>query len=669
MLHWQDRWVGYILLFLALAMLGCSGGGTGGGASSYTIQGVVMDSDGDPLPGVEVFALGSHGLAQETTNEDGRFAFSQLRGIVEIQADSPAPRRALPGSYQVQGSGPDLAFVLHDVQDKGADVEVPHHGVVVYGDVVLDFSEAQVAAGMTVRATDSGMNLPGTVTAVGPVVELQTSAAFAGEVTVRFAVDEPDAGDVFVYDPADEAWNVVASRKELDELIISREHFSVYGVLAAPRAEPPTASPLPGNYAVGTSVELAGDTIYYTLDGSQPHLDSFVYDPQNPLAVGDNGLTIKALAVKPNHRPSVPQRFIYTVGTVPTNLHRFREGQGYVREITERPFFIGDYVILEVLPNAGWEFAGWKEAVLDDLGDQRYGLYLEQETTLTSTFISNFPYHFQGFVPSDTFSPFRLVVDGAERIHVSDTNGDEIVTLDRQGTVLQRFGSHGTQPGQLWAPRGIDVDNSGNIYVAEEYNRRIQKFSPEGGYLEHWQLPSQEHHSGLDWVPMGVAVCDSGLVYAASNHLGVGQSAIHVFAAGSPQPVNTFANNVPFGLSSLTLGPDGNLYAAGSHEILVYTKTGEHIRSIGGRGDGAGEFDTLGDVAVSADGIIAASDVWNHRLQMFDSTGNFLTSWGTGAGVVQGPSRLSNPNGIAVDPDGDVVFVEMGRLKEIRRGF
>ncbi|MGI0070454.1 MAG: SBBP repeat-containing protein, partial [Nitrosopumilaceae archaeon] len=45
------------------------------------------------------------------------------------------------------------------------------------------------------------------------------------------------------------------------------------------------------------------------------------------------------------------------------------------------------------------------------------------------------------------------------------------------------FGSLGAGQGQLHLPRGIAVDSSGNIYVADNRNHRVEKFDSSGTYL------------------------------------------------------------------------------------------------------------------------------------------------------------------------------------------
>jgi len=46
------------------------------------------------------------------------------------------------------------------------------------------------------------------------------------------------------------------------------------------------------------------------------------------------------------------------------------------------------------------------------------------------------------------------------------------------GTYLSQFGTVGSDNGQFIQPEGIAIDNSGNIYVSDTKNNRIQKFAP-----------------------------------------------------------------------------------------------------------------------------------------------------------------------------------------------
>ena len=60
---------------------------------------------------------------------------------------------------------------------------------------------------------------------------------------------------------------------------------------------------------------------------------------------------------------------------------------------------------------------------------------------------------------------------------VINQNNAQIEIIDREsGKMAGHFGRSGTFPGQFNQPHGIAVDGKGNVYVAENRGRRIQKF-------------------------------------------------------------------------------------------------------------------------------------------------------------------------------------------------
>jgi DNA-binding beta-propeller fold protein YncE len=80
--------------------------------------------------------------------------------------------------------------------------------------------------------------------------------------------------------------------------------------------------------------------------------------------------------------------------------------------------------------------------------------------------------------------------------------------------LLRQFCPTGSAAGQCSIPRGIGVDQaSGDVYVADNNNKRIEKFSPWGVFLRAWggqgSGPSQFGNLG----PQGVAVDSEGEVY------------------------------------------------------------------------------------------------------------------------------------------------------------
>jgi DNA-binding beta-propeller fold protein YncE len=62
-------------------------------------------------------------------------------------------------------------------------------------------------------------------------------------------------------------------------------------------------------------------------------------------------------------------------------------------------------------------------------------------------------------------------------MYLINQNNSEIEILDRKtGKILSSFGRPGHFPGQFDQAHGIAVDSKGNVYIAENRGKRIQKF-------------------------------------------------------------------------------------------------------------------------------------------------------------------------------------------------
>ena len=45
------------------------------------------------------------------------------------------------------------------------------------------------------------------------------------------------------------------------------------------------------------------------------------------------------------------------------------------------------------------------------------------------------------------------------------------------------MGGRGSEAARFKFPEGVVIDHSGNVYVADTYNHRVQKLSPDGEVL------------------------------------------------------------------------------------------------------------------------------------------------------------------------------------------
>ena len=72
--------------------------------------------------------------------------------------------------------------------------------------------------------------------------------------------------------------------------------------------------------------------------------------------------------------------------------------------------------------------------------------------------------------------------DAIQRLlFVINQNNTRVEVIERSsGKILSSFGSQGHYPGQFDQPHGIAVDSKGNVYVAENRGKRVQKFRVVG---------------------------------------------------------------------------------------------------------------------------------------------------------------------------------------------
>jgi NHL repeat len=58
---------------------------------------------------------------------------------------------------------------------------------------------------------------------------------------------------------------------------------------------------------------------------------------------------------------------------------------------------------------------------------------------------------------------------------------DKFLKYDLNGRLLYAWGTHGTTPGLFWAVHEFSADSDGNLYTAEVFGGRPQKFRPRPG--------------------------------------------------------------------------------------------------------------------------------------------------------------------------------------------
>ena len=205
------------------------------------------------------------------------------------------------------------------------------------------------------------------------------------------------------------------------------------------------------------------------------------------------------------------------------------------------------------------------------------------------------------------------------------------------------------RPVILQRPQSGVVDGSGRILVTDTSRQAVYVFDQKLGRLLVWE--GGEEHRFI--APSGIVALENGDVYVADAqrhevfHLNPKGELLGVFGKDQLQR--------PLGLAFDTV--TRHLYVADTygHDIKVYDLTGQLLRTIGQRGDQAGEFNYPTYIAL-AKGKLYVADTMNARVQVLDAeTGKpqlIIGEQGLNVG------DLMRPKGVSVDSEGNVYVIE-----------
>lgn len=259
------------------------------------------------------------------------------------------------------------------------------------------------------------------------------------------------------------------------------------------------------------------------------------------------------------------------------------------------------------------------------------------------------------FSTSSAFGSFTSLasaaVDNSGNVYAADVpisgsleNVGRVQKYNSAGTLQATWGGTAlTGNGQFTAPAGVAFDSSGNVYVCDTGNNRIQKFDSMGNYLGQTTAPIGPWYGSI-------AVDSAGNVYVPDQTGGQVQvfnsSLVHqtnITTAGMTSP------------SSVTFDSAGNIYVADlGGKIYIFDPNGytTHVpATIGTSGLADGQLAYPSGVAVDSAGNVYAADFFflagqPHAIQKFDKNGNFVKAWGTSG---TGNGQFSYPMGIAAD--------------------
>ena len=246
-------------------------------------------------------------------------------------------------------------------------------------------------------------------------------------------------------------------------------------------------------------------------------------------------------------------------------------------------------------------------------------------------------------------SPYGVAADAAGNVYIAEYFNNVIRKVDPSGIIstIAGNGSAGfsgdggpATAAQLNGPRGITLDGSGNMYIADKFNERIRKIDATGTITT---IAGNGLHGGLNNQPFG----NDGPATAASL---------------------TYP-------ASVALDCSGNMYIAdlGSETVRKIDATGTitlfagtYAGGYNGDGIAATSAQLNEPTCVLADcaGNVYIADSWNNRIRMVNTAGNISTIAGNGVPAYGGDGGAATsaslwiPTSITLDACGNLYICD-----------
>ncbi len=198
------------------------------------------------------------------------------------------------------------------------------------------------------------------------------------------------------------------------------------------------------------------------------------------------------------------------------------------------------------------------------------------------------------------------------RIHKLIIKNDN--TLEHSAVWGNKDAAKGTEDGKFYLPLGVAVDDTGNVYVTDLFNFRIQKFNSDGNHIATWgALPWNLNFMGAT----GIAVDGAGSIYIANSM----KDCVQKFDSAGNKIGKDWTEGLPGDKLKCPFGitvKNGFVYVAdtGKSCIRQFTTDGVFVQNIGKPGSSLGEFIAPVGITVDSERIYVA-DSGNNRIQVF----------------------------------------------------
>jgi RHS repeat-associated protein len=252
--------------------------------------------------------------------------------------------------------------------------------------------------------------------------------------------------------------------------------------------------------------------------------------------------------------------------------------------------------------------------------------------------------------------PLGLAINASTKnVYVADEDTNRISEFNEKGEFVRAFGwgvsngeaklqtctttcrsgTAGAGAGEFNEPEGVAIDSSGNVWVADYKNNRIDEFNEKGEFTAAFGFGVLNAESKLQTC---TTTCKVGL-----SGIGNGEFAGPAYLAFS----------------------GGNLYVTDleNNRVEEFNTSREYVAKFGSKGTGNGQFTDPAGIAASSGGNLYIDDFANDRVEELTTSGTYVTQFGTKG---TGNGQLKEPEGVAINSSGDMYVVDDGnnRIEE-----
>lgn len=217
------------------------------------------------------------------------------------------------------------------------------------------------------------------------------------------------------------------------------------------------------------------------------------------------------------------------------------------------------------------------------------------------------------------------------------------------------WGRKGLDEGRFLKPRAIAIDDKNHLYIVD-MTGRIQVFDDEQNFVTGWRTPKIKMGK-----PCGMTISNDNVLMVADTHY---HRILFYTREGDLIPERTIGGTLgmrpgEFGYVTDVVQDSKNNYYVSEYgefdRIQKFSPEGKFLFQWGGRGSEDGEFLRPQGLDVDEQDRIWVADASNHRIQVFDATGDsakHVMTWGEHG---RKPGQIRFPYDIVLC--GDEVFV------------